>query len=76
MNKMPKIIWALEYESATGHGEWDDYQPFEPSMATKYIRADIVEDVLRFMPCHCHKEHGDNEACPALKIERLLGGKR
>lgn len=47
-----------------------------PVSKTKYIRADIVEDVLRFIPCHCHKEHGDNEACPALKIERLLGGKR
>lgn len=37
--KMPKEIWALHYESETGHGEWEDYSS---EMATKYLRADTV----------------------------------
>jgi len=44
MTEMPKEIWAMDYEGSTGHGEWDDYQPFDPCMSTKYIRADLAGD--------------------------------
>lgn len=33
---------------------------------------DALYDLMRFIPCHCHKEHGDNEACPILIAENAL----
>lgn len=43
-DEMPSVIWAKTYESGTGHGEWDDYQPFDPSFAAQYHKtAKLIE---------------------------------
>jgi len=42
MTKMPDKIYASRYEAETGHGEWEDYQPFGEGLSTRYIRGGIV----------------------------------
>lgn len=32
---MPDKIYAQNYESDMGHGEWDDYEPFANDFATR-----------------------------------------
>lgn len=33
---------------------------------------DALYEIMRFIPCHCYKKHGDNEACPILIAEKAL----
>jgi len=52
--------------------------PNEEDMANARLIAaapellEVLEENLRFIPCHCFEKHGDNEACPLLKIELIL----
>ena len=50
MNKidenMPLFAWLQNYDGEMGHGEWDDYEPFDKGFAIKYIKFQIVEQLL------------------------------
>ena len=33
---------------------------------------DELNDIERFIPCHCREKHGDNEQCPALIFDNAI----
>jgi hypothetical protein len=76
-DKMPRTIWARVYEAGTGHGEWDDYQPFDPSFAQKYTNTEQLIAELEGMKVHeggkgFNAQQAHNAAIDAV-IEKVRG---
>jgi len=82
-DEMPKTIWAKAYEASTGHGEWEDYEPFQEGFSVKYTNTEALIAELEVMKKLLPKplmpwdarDAGYNAAIDAV-IEKVMGDER